>query len=157
MLRLLAGLSVLANLMFFVWAQGWFSPLWPGPLHAQREPQRLAAQLNPERVTVLPAVPPTSAKVNAAATQGAAAASSAAAVAQCLETQAVTRAEVETLTAALAVVGVPTGAWSLLPAPVAASGPANGLILRVDAADRALASRLASVSLLGGFSACAAR
>ena len=52
MLRaLLAGL-LLANLLFFGWARGWFAPAWPEPGASEREPHRLAAQLAPERVTV---------------------------------------------------------------------------------------------------------
>jgi hypothetical protein len=53
MLRaLLAGL-LLANLLFFGWARGWFAPAWPEPGASDREPNRLAAQVAPERVTVL--------------------------------------------------------------------------------------------------------
>lgn len=53
MLRALAALLVAANLLFFAWAQGWLAPVAPLPAHGQREPQRLAAQVNPEVVRVL--------------------------------------------------------------------------------------------------------
>lgn len=53
MLRaLLAGL-LLANALYFGWARGWFAPTWPAPGAGEREPARLAAQVAPERVSVL--------------------------------------------------------------------------------------------------------
>ncbi len=55
MLRALVVVLLLANGLYFAWAQGWFGP---PPRHAEREPQRLAAQVAPDAVTVLP---PTSA------------------------------------------------------------------------------------------------
>ena len=54
MLRLLAAALVVANLLFFVWARGWLAPAWPAPRHGEREPERMAAQVNPQAVTVLP-------------------------------------------------------------------------------------------------------
>jgi hypothetical protein len=51
MLRALVVLLLLANGLYFAWAQGWFGP---PPRHAEREPQRLAAQVAPDAVTVLP-------------------------------------------------------------------------------------------------------
>ena len=53
MLRALLAALLLANLVFFGWARGWFAPTWPSPLASQHEPARLAAQVAPERVTVL--------------------------------------------------------------------------------------------------------
>lgn len=55
MLRLLVVVLVLANLFFLAWARGWLSPMWPPPRHGEREPERLLAQVTPERVRVLPA------------------------------------------------------------------------------------------------------
>ncbi|HNU10301.1 MAG TPA: hypothetical protein PKJ45_02920 [Rubrivivax sp.] len=52
MLRALALLLLLANLGFHAWTQGWLSP-WLPPPASDREPQRLAAQLHPERIVVL--------------------------------------------------------------------------------------------------------
>lgn len=46
-MRIAFFLLVLANLVFFVWAQGYF-----GGEDAGREPQRLADQLNPGKMTV---------------------------------------------------------------------------------------------------------
>jgi hypothetical protein len=62
MLRALVVLLLLANGLYFAWAQGW---LGAPPRHAEREPQRLAAQVSPDAVTVLPA-PRASAAVQAA-------------------------------------------------------------------------------------------
>ena len=53
MLRALLALLLLANLLFFGWANAWFGPAFPAPGSGQREPARLAAQVAPERVTVL--------------------------------------------------------------------------------------------------------
>ena len=39
--------------VFFGWTAGWFDPTWPSPTHGQREPERRAAQLRPELITVL--------------------------------------------------------------------------------------------------------
>lgn len=53
MLRSLLALLLLANALYFGWARGGFAPTWPGPGAGEREPARLAAQVAPERVTVL--------------------------------------------------------------------------------------------------------
>jgi hypothetical protein len=67
-LRSLVLALLLANAVYFVWRQGGFAgvagvPI-PDPTADQREPQRLAAQVNPERITVLP---PASASASASA------------------------------------------------------------------------------------------
>lgn len=62
MLRALVLLLLLANALYFAWARGW---LGAPPRHAEREPQRLAAQVGPEAVIVLPP-PRASAAVQAA-------------------------------------------------------------------------------------------
>ncbi len=54
MLRALVAALILANLVFFGWARGWFAPGWPLPHHGEREPERLAAQVRPEAVALLP-------------------------------------------------------------------------------------------------------
>lgn len=51
MLRALVVLLLLANGLYFAWVSGW---LGAAPRQAEREPQRLAAQVTPEAVTVLP-------------------------------------------------------------------------------------------------------
>lgn len=53
MLRaVLIGL-LLANVLFFGWARGWFGAAWPPPGDSQREPERMASQLRPERFVLL--------------------------------------------------------------------------------------------------------
>lgn len=51
MLRALVALLIVANLAFFAWARGW---LGAPPRHAEREPERLLAQVRPEALNVLP-------------------------------------------------------------------------------------------------------
>lgn len=53
MLRALVVVLILANMGFFAWREGWLG----GPLshaHAGREPERLKAQVHPERLVVEP-------------------------------------------------------------------------------------------------------
>lgn len=56
MLRAVVALLLLANLAFYGWTAGWWSP-WlftmPAGEAAQREPQRLQAQLRPEAILVV--------------------------------------------------------------------------------------------------------
>lgn len=52
MLRTLVALLLLANALFFAWAQGWLAPVLGGP-DSNREPQRLQLALHPERLTLL--------------------------------------------------------------------------------------------------------
>lgn len=51
MLRAALALLIVANLAFFAWVQGWFGA---PPRHAEREPERLLAQVRPETLNVLP-------------------------------------------------------------------------------------------------------
>ena len=51
MLRALVVLLIVANLAFFAWARGWFGT---PPRHAEREPERVLAQVRPEALNVLP-------------------------------------------------------------------------------------------------------
>jgi hypothetical protein len=60
---------VLANVLVFAWVRDWFAPGWPAPRHAEREPERLAAQVRPETLTV---VPPKAASAAVAAARAAA-------------------------------------------------------------------------------------
>ena len=55
MLRLVVVALVAANLLFFAWASGVFAPSMPPPRAGESEPERLAAQVRPEVITVLPA------------------------------------------------------------------------------------------------------
>jgi hypothetical protein len=96
MLRAAAFALIAANLVFFAWARGWLAPLLPPPLHGEREPERLAAQVRPELVRFV----------------AASAASAAAAGMRCLEAGPFTDAEIGNAEAALRSAGVPASAWS---------------------------------------------
>ncbi len=98
MLRTLVAALLLANVLFFGWSRGWLAPALPPPHSGEREPERLAAQLNPERVLVLPA-PAASAAISAAR---------AAAIA-CLEAGPLGDADIAAAEAAVAAVKLPEG------------------------------------------------
>ncbi len=53
MLRALLVTLLFTNVLFFGWTQGWLGAAWPPPGHSQREPERLAAQVKPERFVLL--------------------------------------------------------------------------------------------------------
>lgn len=117
MLRGLLLVLLLANALFFAWAQGWLAPLLP-PRADPREPERVAAQLRPELITVLSA-PEASAAAAAAASSASAAAPGGAASAQaegaepallCLEAGPFTEAAAVAAEASLLQNGVPEGA-----------------------------------------------
>lgn len=57
-------LLVFANLVFFAWAQGYF-----GATDESREPERLAQQLQAEKLRILPTAPASAAKIEATACQ----------------------------------------------------------------------------------------
>ena len=98
MLRALVVLLLLANLAFFAWARGW---LGAPPRHAEREPARLAAQVRPEALTVLPPGP-ASAALQAAR----------AAALQCLEAGPFADGNVGAAEAALGAAQLPSGSWA---------------------------------------------
>lgn len=54
MLRALVALLVLANLVFFGWTQGWLDGVVGWRAGGDREPERLASQVRPETVVILP-------------------------------------------------------------------------------------------------------
>lgn len=70
MLRTVVALLLLANLAFFAWTRGGLAPGFPPPRHGEHEPERITAQLNPQRVIVLP---PTAASAAVVAARAAAA------------------------------------------------------------------------------------
>jgi hypothetical protein len=103
MLRVLVLLVVLANALFFAWARGW---LGPGPRAAEREPQRVAQQVRPEAVTVLP---PTAAT---AAVQAARAAAR-----LCLEAGPLAAGDLSAAEAMLLAAQLPADGWQRLELP----------------------------------------
>lgn len=129
-MRVLVALLLLANLLFLALAQGWLQPLaslWP---QHEREPQRLAAQLNAQSVRVLP---PGVAPV-------------------CLQAGPFSAAEADAAEAALAQAQLPAGSWRRM--PLEAPDDPMQLWLRVEAADAALRARLQAALPGGGFVPC---
>lgn len=125
MLRALVFLLILANAGFWAWRQGWLEPLH-GVIGArpegEREPERLARQVNPQAVQLVPGEAASSparavaaeASASAAASEPAsalAAAASAATPALCLEAGPFAAPEVRAAEAALGGV-LPAGSWS---------------------------------------------
>ena len=96
MLRSLVAVLIAANLLFFAWSRGWFSPALPSPHQGEREPERLAAQIRPESVRI----------------QTAQAASAAGTALQCLEAGPFSDADVGIAEAALLSAGVSASAWA---------------------------------------------
>jgi hypothetical protein len=97
MLRAAVLLVLLGNALFFAWARGW---LGPGPQASVREPQRLAEQVRPEAVSVLP---PTTAT---AAVQAARAAAR-----LCLEAGPFNASDLSAAEAVLLAAQLPAEAW----------------------------------------------
>ena len=115
-MRALVALLLLANLAFLALAQGWLLPLVGLSTHQQREPQRLAAQLQPETVRVVAAE-----GTAAAAPASAAAPAASAAVAEpiCLQAGPFDAAQASAVEAMLAQAQLPAGSWRRLPADAA--------------------------------------
>jgi hypothetical protein len=114
MLRALAVLLVLANLLVLGWTQGWFDRLRSTRPDADREPERLQRQVNIDQVRVLPG-PAASAALAAAqasaATEAAAAASAAAGI--CLEAGPIPAAQLPAAEKLLReAAGLHAGAWT---------------------------------------------
>lgn len=126
MLRALVLLLLLANGLYFAWARGW---LGAPPRHAEREPQRLAQQVAPEAVVVLP---PKRASAAVQAAQDAAVA----ATQRCIETSPLREPELglaeyrlaEALVAPDAVTrldAAETGRWIVFGGRYPEAGPRN--------------------------------
>jgi hypothetical protein len=164
MLRLLVALLVLANLLFWVWARGWLAPMWPPPRYAEREPERVQAQLHPERVQVLvPAAPVAPVPAVAAAlpaTPSANRVESAASAASplaplgslvsaiCLEAGPFLPSELAPAEAALGAAGVASAAWVKVSEPGAVNATT---LLRLSLTDADQAARVqAQAGVLAG-------
>ena len=106
MLRIVVALLLLANLVFFAWTRGALAPGFPPPRHAEREPERLIAQLNPQAVTVLPASAANAAVIAARATDT-----------SCMEAGPLAETGIAAAEAALAPAQLPEGSWQREPAP----------------------------------------
>ena len=106
MLRTAALLLVVANLGFFAWARGWLQPGFMPPRQGEHEPQRLAAQINPQLVTVLP---PRAANAAVVAARAAAAV--------CLEAGPLAESEMAAAEAELLAAQLPQDSWAREGAP----------------------------------------
>ncbi len=93
MLRAAVVLIIAANLLFFAWARGWLAPVVAPPHAGEREPERLAAQVRPELVRLLPPEAAATARV------------------VCLEAGPFADADVGIAEATLLGAGVPAAAW----------------------------------------------
>jgi len=145
-LRTLLLLLLVANAMVFGWTRGWFAPTFQPPRHADREPERLAAQVQPQRVVVL---------APGAASSALAAARAAARL--CLETGPVAETQLQSAEAALVQAGMAPGAWVR---GAALAGQAPGVWLRTTQTDAAMQARLRTLqdpALPGPFRPCEAR
>jgi hypothetical protein len=134
MLRVLLGLLLAANGFWWAASHGWLPASWlPLPDdEAQREPQRLAQQVRPEWVTVLPATPARR-KTASACLQSAPIADPAAA---------------DATESALRVAGVAPARWQRLET-------AAGTVLRLEAVDDATAGAVGRLPAGGPvFSPC---
>src|SRR4051794_28013849 len=101
MLRLLVLLLLLANAGFFAWSQGLLAPVGFAPAQ-QSEPQRVAQQIKPEAVRVLPGDEAKRFEVSQARPP------------ECLQAGLFTDAEAATLKQSLEA--WPGGSWTIEPA-----------------------------------------
>jgi len=120
MLRVVVLALLLANLFFFAWARGWLAPGFPAPTHGDREPERVAAQVRPELMTVmsstaagvaLAAASAASAVAGAGTGANTGAAAGAAAGPVCLEAGPFSDADIGAAQARLVEAALPVGSW----------------------------------------------
>lgn len=119
MLRPLVVMLLAANIGFWAWSQGALDGLTGVPHDSDREPQRLAAQIAPERLEILRTELPASAASAASAAPGAAlAASATAAAAASSAASTVAAASAPPAEASAAALTPPTAVPVPPPAPV---------------------------------------
>jgi len=140
MLKAVLTAALVANLLFFGFTRGWFDGLFGLSALGDREPQRIANQVRPATIVLMPMA---SAPPGTAGT--------------CLESAPVAAAEAAAAEAALKA-ALPAGAWSDLRSE-STVGAATIVthVYRVGNADPATAARLATLRLDSsgrGFSAC---
>jgi hypothetical protein len=139
-LRLITLLLVVANLLFFGFSRGWFDGMFGLSSIGDREPERVASQIRPGNITLMP-MP----RASAAAT---------AARAGCFEAGPVASTDAASAEATLQAT-LPAGSWTDI-ADAGSTGVQH--TYRVASADPALATRLAALRLGTsgqGFSPCA--
>lgn len=109
MLRALVAALLIANLAFWAWSAGALDAIGLGPAQ-ERDPARLALQVQPEAVRVVPTAAASALAVSASASAGAAS-GKAIGVAQCLEAGPFAAATIEAAERALAPAALPEGSW----------------------------------------------
>ena len=109
MVRLVVALLVVANLGYFAWTQGWLAGWVSASPLGDRDPVRLAQQVNPTAVVVL--TPQAASALVAAAPDPTLA---------CLEAGPFDESQIEAAEAALVAL-VPAGHWSRVPSTVPGS------------------------------------
>lgn len=133
MLRALLALLVVANLAFFAFSRGALDGFLDLRALGDREPERLARQVRPQTIRLLPAALPASAPPDAAT--------------PCYETPTFTAAEAAAVESALAST-LPAGAWSDVRGERSVAGRTETVhTYRVVGADSTLAARLATLRL----------
>ena len=129
MLRLVTLLLIAANLLFFGFTRGWFDGVLGLSSIGDREPERVASQIRPGNITLMP-MPRASAAVGAAR-------------AGCFEAGPVAAADTASAEATLRAT-LPAGSWT----DIVNTGSTDVQhTYRVAAADPALAARLAALRL----------
>ena len=143
MLRALLAALVVANLVFFAFTRGALDGLFGLSAAGDRDPERLAHQVRPQSIRLLP--------MGAAASAGAE-------TTTCFETPLFTAGESAAIETVLAG-NLPAGAWLDLRADrVVGTRTETTHVYRVANADGALATKLQALKLDAsgrGFSACA--
>jgi hypothetical protein len=136
---------VAANLLFFGFTQGWFDGAFGLRARGDREPERLANQVRPNSIAVMPVPTPASAAPDAA-------------TGTCLEAGPIAAIDAASAEAALRA-ALPAGGWIDVRNEPPAGTPAFVThTYRVAHADAATATRLGALKLDAagrGFSACA--
>lgn len=161
MLRAFALLLVLANLLYLGYTSSWFDDMFGLHSLGDREPQRLANQVEPERVVVLPraALPTSTATSRSARTSTSPSTSSPTAApgpTTCLEAGPFAAVDAPAAEAALRSV-LPQGGWIDVRADSASNDSAGSHLYRVESADAATAGQLRALRLDAagrGFSPC---
>ncbi len=143
MLKAALAVIVAANLLFFGFTRGWFDGVLGLHSRGDREPERIASQVRPATIVLMPMAPSSSAS---AATGG------------CFEAGPIAANDAAAAEATLKG-ALPAGAW----ADVRSESTSGGAVVvthtyRVGNADAALATRLVALKLDAsgrGFRACA--
>ncbi len=143
MLRALLAALIVANLGFFLFTRGALDSVFGVRALGDREPERLAHQVRPQSIRLLPSTPAASAAVDTTT---------------CFETPVFAAPE-STAVEAVLVASLPAGAWTDVRGERITGARSEATHLyRVANADAALAAKLQSLKLDPsgrGFSACA--